>query len=147
MGAELEIYSIYRRNGDDSYFLLRTVQREYSNVSQDDENAAAAAELHQREQMLDRISGGLGKENLEFIGELQNYPVGEALFSAVGGTTMEIYYIETAFGHPWIVLGTADTVEEFLSELDDDEDLVNLKPVGSPIKIMATLITGNEFPV
>lgn len=141
MGAELEIYSIYRRNGDDSYFLLRTVQREYSNVSQDDENAAASAEQHQREKMLDRISGGLGKENLEFIGELQNYPVGEALFSAVGGTTMEIYYMETAFGHPWIVLGTADTVEEFLSELDEDEDLVNLKPVGSPIKIMATLIT------
>ncbi|RZJ69030.1 MAG: hypothetical protein EOO45_14040 [Flavobacterium sp.] len=141
MAVELTIYSIYKLTGKGSYFLLRTLRPGYSNVSQIEEDIAVSAEQTSRERMLKQISPA----GFELIGELQNYPVGDTLFSVEAKSEVDIYYMETGFGHPWVVLGTASSEEEFLSELEDDEDLMRLKPVGSPIKITATFFTENDF--
>jgi hypothetical protein len=141
MAGELTIYSIYKFQGEDNHYLLRTERPAYSNASQTDEDIAHSIERDTRERMLKHIN----LANFELIGELQNYPAGETLFAAKGKSEVDIYYMETEFGHPWIVLGTADTAEEFLSELDNDEDLLRLKPVGNPIKITATFFSENDF--
>jgi len=145
MGAELTIYSIYRLTAENRHFLLRTVQCEYSNASQAAEDAAVTSEQYLRGQMLDKISGGFGHAGLEFIGEMQNYPVGDALNALNESSVLEIYYSVTEFGHPWVVLGTAGSEEEFLSGLNDDEDLSRLNPIGRPIKITVTFVTENDF--
>lgn len=145
MAAELTIHSIYRLTGESRYFLLRTERPEFSNASQEQEDITVAAEQDVRNRMLHRISEFFGHGGLEFIGELQNYPVGDALYSAVGKTALEIYYIRTQFGHPWIILGDAASEEAFLSEIEADEDLVRLMPTGHPIKIKVTLYAESDL--
>ncbi|MCW4468126.1 hypothetical protein OGH69_04040 [Flavobacterium sp. MFBS3-15] len=141
MAGGFTIYSIYRLTGEGRYFLLRTVQREYSNASQAEEDAAVAAEQHIRSQMLQRISTA----DFELVGEMQNYPIGDALYAPNGNMVLDIYYMETAFGHPWIILGTARSEEAFLSELEEDADLLRLEPIGKPVKIEVTFITGSDL--
>jgi hypothetical protein len=145
MAAELTIYSIYRLNGERRYFLLRTERPEFSNASQVEEDMAVAAEQDVRDRMLHRISEFFGHGGLEFIGELQNYPVGEAIYSAAEKARLEIYYIGTQFGHPWIILGDAASEEAFLSEIEADEDLARLGPTGQPIKIEVTFFTESDL--
>ncbi|MFC5875858.1 hypothetical protein ACFP3I_25295 [Chryseobacterium arachidis] len=58
--------------------------------------------------------------------------------------------METDAGKPWIVFGTADSEEKFLSELmdnEDNDDLQALNPIGNPIKINAYFVTSNDFNV
>jgi hypothetical protein len=141
MAAELKIYSIYKLQDEDKYYLLRTERPAFSNASQSEEDAAESTGQNNRSRMLKQISPGA----FEFIGELQNSPIGEALYAASGKGGLNIYYMETEFGHPWVVLGTANSEKEFLSELDEDEDLLCLKPVGSPIKITAAFLTEADF--
>ncbi|MEL1244801.1 hypothetical protein AAEO56_11055 [Flavobacterium sp. DGU11] len=137
MAAELQIYSIYKLQDEDKYYLLRTERPAFSNASQSEEDAAGTAEQNNRSRMLKHIS----PDGFELIGELQNSPVGEALYAASGKRGLDIYYMETEFGHPWVVLGNATSEEEFLSALDDDEDLLRLQPIGRPVKITVDFLT------
>lgn len=52
--------------------------------------------------------------------------------------------MQTDFGKPWIVLGTADSEAEFLAKLEDDEDFQALKPIEKPTKIDAYFVTQNN---
>lgn len=146
MAGELTIYSLYRHVGEGRYFLLRTERPAFSNASQWEEGVADAAELNKRDTMLRRISEEFGNNGLELIGEMQSYPIGEGLYSARGNTTMEIYYVKTNFGHPWIILGDATSEEAFLSEVEADEDLQRMELSGQPVKIEVTFLTENDFP-
>ncbi len=141
MAAELKIYSIYKLQDEAKYYLLRTERPAFSNASQNEEDAAGTAEQNDRSRMLKHISPA----GFELIGELQNYPIGEILYAANGISELDIYYMQTEFGHPWIVLGTAATEEAFLSELNGDEDLLRLKPTGRPIKIKAAFLTEEDY--
>ncbi|AWH84711.1 hypothetical protein HYN59_06065 [Flavobacterium album] len=141
MAAELNIYSIYKLRNEDKYYLLRTERPGFSNASQMEEDLAEAAEEEQRNRMLEQVSPA----GFDFIGELQNAPIGDALYTENGKANLEIYYMETEFGHPWIVLGNAPSEEAFLAELNDDEDLLRLKPVGKPVKIRVAYLTENDF--
>lgn len=141
MAAELTVYSIYKLRDGDRHYLLRTVRPEYSNASQTEEDRAEYTEQDNRRRMLESISPA----GFELVGEMQSYPVGDALYAPNGNTVLDIYYMETAFGHPWIILGTAQSEEAFLLELEDDDDLVRLKPIGGPIKIEVTFITGSNL--
>lgn len=84
--------------------------------------------------------------SLILIGEIQGYPVGDALYSAKGNTKMEIYYAKTQFGHPWIILGDAISEEAFLCEVEADEDFQSMELQGQPVKITVTYLTENDFP-
>ena len=145
MAGELTIYSVYRLKDQDRYFLIRTERPDFSNASQAGQDAAEAAEHNQRERVLYEINSRFNSMRLEFIGEMQGYPIGEALYSANGNTVMEIYYIETQFGHPWIILGDAVSQEAFLSEIEADEDLQGIVLSGWPIKITVTYLTQNDY--
>ncbi|MDQ7960899.1 hypothetical protein [Flavobacterium lindanitolerans] len=146
MASELTIYSIYKINGQERYFLLRTIRPGFLNASQEEEGAADAEEKYKREWMLDRISKDFGNISLILIGEIQGYPVGDALYSARGNTKMEIYYAKTQFGHPWIILGDAISEEAFLCEVEADEDFQSMELQGQPVKITVTYLTENDFP-
>ena len=146
MASELTIYSIYKINGHESYFLLRTVRPGFLSASQEEEGEADAEEKYKRERMLCGISKDFGNIGLVLIGEMQGYPVGDALYSARGNTKMEIYYGETQFGHPWIILGDAISEEAFLCEVEADEDLQSMELQGQPVKITVTYLTENDFP-
>ncbi len=148
MASEGHIFSLYKVQQEEKYYLLRTERRSFSNVFQREEDDEVQKEQHNRALMLDCIGTALDlneKAVFDFIGELQGYPIGERLYEERGNIELEIYYLETQFGHPWIILGNADSEEAFLAALNADEDLVRLNPVGQPKRIIATFLTERDF--
>lgn len=147
MASELTIFSIYKTQKEDHYYLLRTEQPSYSNASQIQEDLANKIEQSKREFILDLIAKKhrQNKTDFKFIGELQSYPIGEKLYAENGNLELDIYFMETAFGHPWIIIGNSPSETEFLAALYDDEELLELKPVGKPIQIKAIFLTENDF--
>ncbi|PHK14973.1 hypothetical protein VF12_40695 [Nostoc linckia z15] len=141
MASDLTIYSIYKSQDDDKHYLLKTERRAYSNASQSDADLAELEEQDIRRLILEKIS--LSKFTL--LGEMQGYPVGYVLYADCIAATMDIYYMQTEFGYPWVVLGNADSEEEFLAELNDDEDLLRLKPTGQPIKINVSYLAQHHL--
>ena len=141
MAGEINIYSIYR-TGDDQYYLLRTIQPGFSNASQSEEDSAVKNEQDERSRMLKQL---VQNQHIDFIGELQGYPIGERLYARHGKEELNIYYMETGFGHPWIIIGHADSDAGFLTELYNDEDLLGLKPIGPVKQIKAKFFTEKDF--
>ena len=147
MASELKIFSIYKLENEDKFYLLRTERPSFSNTSQNHENLANEIEQNKRELILNLIAKKYNKNNTDFkfLGELQGYPIGDILYSKTGNFELNIYFMETEFGQPWIIIGNSESETEFLKELYDDEDLSGLKPIGNPKQIKATLITENDF--
>lgn len=138
MGSELTIFSLYRNREMGCSVLLRTVRLAFSNYAQTQDDQAYLIEQTRREALLSNAAAILGnhkKEAFELVGELQDWPVGEALMTASGGVAADIFYLHTEYGYPWIILGTARDEADFLQKLSKDEELLGLKPVGNPILI------------
>lgn len=148
MASELKIFSIYKTQNEDKYYLLRTERPSFSNASQTQENLADKIEQNKREYILDQIGKNYDQNqqvNFDLIGEFQGYPIGDKLYLQSGNLELNIYYLETEFGKQWIIIGNANSEKEFLTELNDDEDLLRLKPVGQPKQIKAIFVTENDF--
>ncbi|MEO4005042.1 MULTISPECIES: hypothetical protein [unclassified Flavobacterium] len=147
MASELTIFSIYKIQNEEKYFLLRTERPGFSNASQVQEDLAYKIEQDKRNHILDQIGENYQnkKTSFELIGELQDYPIGEELYRDNGNFELNSYYLETESGWPWIILGTANSETEFLTALNDDDDLLRLEPIGQPKQITATFVIENDF--
>ncbi len=148
MASELTIYTLYKIQNEEKYFLLRTERPGFSNAYQTQEDLAYEIEQQKRDHMLAQLGKNHhpnGGTNFERIGELQDYPIGEALYLDNGNLELDVYYMETEFGWPWVILGTANSESEFLTQLNDDEDLLRLDPIGEPKHIKATFVIENDF--
>ena len=143
MASEIDIFSIYKSVNDAQYFVLKTIRPEFNNASQSQEDESWETESVNRLQLLESLKK---HENDEFerIGEFHGYPIGDIFYSEFAQLHIPVYYMQTDFGKPWIVLGTADSEAEFLAKLKDDEDFQALKPIGKPTKIGAYFITQNN---
>ena len=139
MGSALTVFSLYRNNETGYFVLLQTVQPEFSNHSQPQADFAHEIEKSKRDALLNHVAILLDahKTAFELIGELQALPIGEALLDAADGVVETVFYMNTKFGHPWIILGSASSETAFLEELRDDEDLLGLEPVGQPVMVEA----------
>jgi hypothetical protein len=146
MAGAFGIFSMYKLRNEDKYYVIRTVLPGYSNASQNQEYLANTIEQSKRKMMLDFIAKKheAGKGDFIFVGEMQSYPVGEQLYAANGNVALKIYFMETAFGHPWIILGTASSETDFLTALHEDEELLALQPVGRPTQETALFLTEND---
>lgn len=148
MASELKIFTIYSIQKEEKYFLLQTERPGFSNASQIQENAADKIEQNKREYILTQIGKNYNrndKTNFEFIGEFQGYPIGDKLYADKGNIELNIYYMATESGWPWIILGTANSETGFLTELNDDDDLLRLKPIGAVKLIKAIFLTEQDF--
>ncbi|MDR1157392.1 MAG: hypothetical protein LBK75_03675 [Oscillospiraceae bacterium] len=148
MAVELKIFSIYKVPAADKYYLLRTERPGFSNASQDEEALAVGDEQSRRNHLLEQIGKTHNLKapaDFEFIGELQGCPIGDKLYAGSGNQELNIYYMETEFGPPWIIIGNTNSEPEFSAELNNDEDLLRLKPIGRVKQIKATFITENGF--
>ena len=148
MAGNFYIFSLYKIHNEDKFFLIRTQKPSFSNTSESDEEAAEKIENEKRTYILDQIKSRYTHHNtahLDCVGKLQNYPIGDKLYLNNANFELDIFYLETEFGWPWIILGNADSENEFLSELNDDEDLLRLKPLGDVKHIKALFLTENDF--
>ena len=143
MASRLPIYSIYKLGRAERYYLLQTEQPGYSNVSQSQQDSAQTVAQEGKKRLVAQLLQALPLEEqllCEFIGELQDWPVGDALCTAPDYTELPVHYTHTQYGYPWIILGSADSEEEFLAEVAATDELMALQPSGPLIKIVVTLI-------
>lgn len=139
MPDKLTIYSLYKYLVLNKYYLLKTTQNAYNNSSQDEYELSIEKEEEKRNRLLKQIDNSIN--HFELFGQQQGFPAGQKLYLIENGCNLEIYYIETAFGFPWIILGTAFSEEDFLEEINDDDELRGLNPIGKPKKVFVTFIT------
>lgn len=144
MAGEQDIFSLYITNGR-KYFLFRTVRPDFNNASQSQEDESWQQESEQRNVMMNHVGELYAQKVFARVGELQGYPIGDVFYSDYGNPKVPVYYMQTDFGEPWIVFGTADSEEEFLTKLTEDDDLQALNPIGKPIKIDVCFVTPNDL--
>jgi hypothetical protein len=139
MGAGFYIFSLYNYRQTGVYFLLRTFQPTYSNSNQAEENLAIQTEINSRNALLLKVAGEhtaqVKLSDFTYIGEMQGFPPGDILYEKQGCKALSLYYCETSFGAPWIVLGIAESETEFVNELQADGDLTSFFPLGEVKKI------------
>lgn len=149
MASLINIFSLYKLTLSDEgeeYLLLRTEQPSYSNADQVQENFANQIETQKRQLLLSLYINQYAKcSQVEFIGELQECPFGDRLYSDKGRFKLPIFYQHTEHGYPWIILGNANSISDFENELKEDSDLMSLKPTGTIKQIDASFITENDF--
>ena len=151
MGIPLDIFSLYRLQDEDAncqhYLLLRVEQPEFSNADEGDyahavdvadKKRSALIEVYEAEMLADEC---VGQHLTNLVGELQAPPTGDELFEEYGGFYVDLWIAETRFGHPWVVLGTAETEEEFWREVEQDENLSSLGVIRPAKKQRAYFLT------
>lgn len=149
MATPLDIFSLYALtlfNKSIEYVLIRTKQPGYSNADQGQEDLANRVETEKRQLLLSLYTSQYANgSHVEFIGEMQEYPLGDILYSDKGQFKLPIFFQQTEYGHPWIILGNANNVFDFEEKIKEDSDLIALKPTGTIKQIDAYFITENDF--
>jgi len=146
MGANIKVYCLYKLR--DKYYLLRVSRPEYSNINQKQEDNASEILEVKKKALLNKIFAYYNlkdETNLEFIGELQGCPIGDDLYLEKGFFSLTLFYCQTEYGYPWIVIGHSESKLLFLEELMEDEDLNALRPIGDPREVKAMFFTEEDF--
>ncbi len=156
MGIPLDIFSLYLLQNDGlscrHYLLLKVAQPELSNADQGEHNHAVEVADRKRSALIEAYEAELlvgecaGPHAVNLIGELQACPVGDELFEEPGGFQVDLWVAETRFGHPWVVMGMAESEEIFWRGVEQDEELASLGAARPARKERAFFLTerGNE---
>ncbi|MBD1860958.1 MULTISPECIES: hypothetical protein [Trichocoleus] len=151
MGISLEIFSLYRLAQEDAncshYLLLKVDQAAFSNADAGEYNYVVEVADRIREALIEVYRAEqLANECTEFhvatlIGELQNTPIGEELRQEHSKFYLDLWVAETRFGHPWVVLGTAEDEEAFWQQVEEDGDFARLEALRPAAKLRAFFLT------
>lgn len=136
MGIPLDVFSLYRLRGAGAGcqhdLLVRVGQPGFSNADERDYTNAVEAAEQSRRGLIEAYQAGVlaaecaGPHAVSLEGELQAHPPRGEMLHGRGGFYVDLWVAETRFGHPWVVLGTADDEEEFWRAVGEDEDLLSL---------------------
>ena len=128
MGVETDVYWLVRfecRDGPGAHHLLARARRgAFSNADRTEEDRA----IDEVEEARERLEATYLRQTLAercrasharaLIGECQHAPVGEDLRSDEAADDLDIWVADTAFGRPWIILGTAPSEAAFWAQAD-----------------------------
>lgn len=154
MGIPLDIFSLHQLRGEDAscqhYLLLKVGRAAFNNADEGDyARAVEDAETEQRAlieaykaEVLPRECAGRHVVNL--VEELQAYPAGAEVFDEDGGFHVDMWVAETRFGRPWVVMGTAESEEDFWRAVEQDENLSSLGARAPAKKLRAYFLTGKD---
>jgi hypothetical protein len=148
MGIELDVYYVYRvktRNHGEHYLCFTAHRRGYNNAKQQDADMAETQlDEHKEKRLQEALNLFALSDHVlsaEMIGCSYTLPVGEELFDTSTVRMLDIWIAETEYRSPWVVLGTADTEDEFWREVNSDSELQGLKPK-SPAKRLTVSFYG-----
>ena len=154
MGIPLTIFSLYALEnagaGCRHQLLLRVEQPEFSNADAGDYDRACDVAEEKRRALTRSYEAGVlatacaASHAPRLIGELQSHPAGEELIDAPGGREVDVWVAETPFGHPWVVMGTAEDEDAFWREVEVDEDLAGLGPIRPAVKRRAFFLAESK---
>ena len=139
MGIPLNVFTLHALEnagaGCRHHLLLRVEQPAFSNADAGEYDHVARIADEKRRALIrayesDVLAGACpAPHGAKLAGELQSYPAGEELIDDPGGHEVEVWVAETRFGHPWVVMGTAEDEAAFWRAVEADEDLAGLGPI------------------
>ena len=151
MGVPLNIFSLYRLHNESAschqYLLLRVEQPAFSNADEGEFTYVVEATDRKRSALIGAYEAEVlvgecaGSHAISLMGELQAHPIGDELFEERGGFHVDLWVAETRFGHPWVVLGMAESEEAFWRGVEQDEDLSSLGGSRPARKVRAFFLT------
>ena len=159
MGIDLEIFYLYKiteDNNQNEYLLIRCTRDEFPNHNQDKENQANKEAESKKGNLLNNYINqnfNTNRENVKivFLGEMQVDTFGDELFGK-GNKELTIYFAETSYGFPWLAIGQADSKQDFIQKMNDDEiydtelGILSLNPKIETLKeLRVTFITETEI--
>jgi hypothetical protein len=153
MGIPLTVFTLHRLRNEGAgclhHLLLKVEQPAFSNADAGAyDHAVEVAEGKRRvlirayEEML--TGECAAPHEVSLVGELQAWPAGDELIDGRRGYDVDLWVAETRFGHPWVVLGTAESEEAFWREVAADEDLARLDPVRPAVRHRAFFLAEEE---
>lgn len=141
MGSPIQIYRLFKYSntagaGCQHFLLLQLNRAGFSNSSETEYEQAESLVDRRAREMLIMFETGVLRTNctrqheIAVRGEMQEAPFGDALFDRHASRWLDIWVAETNFGHPWVVIGTASTEDDFWSQMKEEsnDDLRSLEP-------------------
>ncbi|HEX8692725.1 MAG TPA: hypothetical protein VF746_09915 [Longimicrobium sp.] len=153
MGIPLAIFSLHRlrseRAGCLHHLLLRVEQPAFSNADAGEYDHAVEVAEGKRRALIrayeERLAGACAAPHeVSLVGELQSWPAGDELIDGRGGCDVDVWVAETRYGHPWVVMGTAESEEAFWREVEADDDLAGLGPVRPAVRHRAFFLAEED---
>ncbi len=151
MGIPLDIFSLYQLQNEGTgcrhHLLLRVEQPAFSNADEGEYAHAVDVADRKRRVLIEAYEAEAlvvecaERHTAKLLGELQARPVGDELSGESDGFHVDLWIAETRFGHPWVVLGTAENEEEFWRAVKQDEDLSSLDASRPATKQRAYFLT------
>lgn len=154
MGIPLDVFSLHQLRGPGClhYLLLRVGRPAFNNADEGDYARAVGAADEKQGALIEAfeeelLAGGCAARHaVSLAGELQARPVGDELAEGGGGTYVGLWVAETRFGHPWVVLGTSESEEEFWRGVGSDEELSGLGAGAPARRLRAYFLTDKDQP-
>lgn len=151
MGIPLAVFSLYRLDGGgcSHHLLVRVRQPGFSNADADAYDRAVQVAEARRHALVRIYQSDLlppecaAPHHARLVGEMQAWPVGDALDQA-GGGEVDLWVAQTGYGAPWVVMGTAESETAFWGVVEADEDLVGLRPVRPAARVHAFFLTDGD---
>jgi hypothetical protein len=154
MGIPLDVFSLHELRGEGCrhHLLLRVARAAFSNADEGDYARAVADADKKQGALIEAFERELpagvcaARHAVSLEGELQARPVGDELAEGEGGFYVELWVAGTRFGHPWVVLGTSESEEEFWREVGRDEDLSSLGAAAPARRLRAYFLAEKAQP-
>ncbi len=151
MGIPLDIFSLHELGSEGAdcqhHLLLRVEQPAFNNADEGDYAYAVDAADKKRLALIEVYEAEVlagecaARHGARLVGELQARPAGDELSEGHGGFYVDLWVAETRFGHPWVVMGTAENEEEFWRAVGQDENLSSLGAGGPARRQRAYFLT------
>ena len=128
--------------------IIRTIRPGYANYNANHESLSLEIEMAKRTMILSSYMamGKRSQASLNHVGEFHLNPSGTPDLQTVAGfSKVQVSYIYSSYGFPWIILGSFANTSDFLQELADDEDLSSLRPEGTPSRVDAIVLAEEDF--
>lgn len=154
MGVPLTIFSLHELRNEGAgcrhYLLLRVGQPAFGNADAGEHDHAVRVADEKRSALIEAWQAEtLAREcavphAVSLVGELQARPPGDELSEGRGGCLVDLWVAETRFGHPWVVMGTAESGAAFWREVEADDDLSRLDALGPAARLRAYFLTDDD---
>lgn len=138
------LYELSREPWETKALLLRVTKERVSSSNTRGEELAELVMERKRDALLRQVFGELGYKRYRLLGSFELSPEGEVLYSERGGFVLPLWYAQTAFGSPYIVLSQADTEEDFYRLLESDGDFSSLHPIYPAERVEALFYTERD---
>lgn len=116
----MKTYHLYKDKNDNTYYLISYQRDEVKNYVESSIHKAIEAENEAVAHALQNYT-----KATEFIGVMEDFPIGDEIFQAEDGDFLNIWFSQNTLNSDFLILGTASTLEEFHEEdIEDYGDMV-----------------------